>query len=193
MDRRTNGKKGTNSMNSEILKREDCVLVVIDVQEKLARVIEEAPRSIENIVRLVKFSKIVGMPLLVTEQENLGATVSGIRSEIEGFQPIRKISFSCFGCEEFSESLKRLNRRTLVLAGIEAHICVAQTALEAVGDFHVQVVADAVSSRASCNKEVSLKRLRQRGVTITTTEMFIYEILGRAGTEEFRSALKLVK
>ncbi len=180
------------SSSSALLRKEDCALLVIDVQEKLVRVIEEADRSIENIVRLIRFSNIVDIPIVLTEQQNLGDTVSEIRDEMTTFQPVSKITFSCFASEEFCKFLKHLNKKTLIVTGIEAHICVAQTVLDAINEYGVHVVSDAVSSRSINNKEIALDRLRQNNVTITTTEMLIYELLIKAGTSEFRKALKLL-
>jgi nicotinamidase-related amidase len=181
------------SSSSALLRKEDCVLLVIDVQEKLVRVIKEAGESIENIVRLIKFSKIVDIPIVLTEQQNLGDTVKEIRAELGTFEPISKITFSCFASEKFCAYLKTLNKKTLIVTGVEAHICVAQTALDALNEYNVHAVSDAVSSRDIHNKEIALHRLRQNSVTITTTEMLIYELLIKAGTHEFRKTLKLLK
>jgi nicotinamidase-related amidase len=181
------------SYSSVLLRKEDCALLVIDVQEKLVRVIDDVNKSIENIVRLIRFSNIVDIPIVLTEQQNLGDTVNAIRDEITTFQPISKITFSCFASEEFCRYLKHLKKKKLIVTGIEAHICVAQTALEAVNEYDVHVVSDAVSSRIVNNKEVALDRLKQNNVTITTTEMLIYELLIKAGTNEFRKALGLLK
>jgi nicotinamidase-related amidase len=94
---------------------------------------------------------------------------------------------------EFEHNIKRLERKTLILAGVEAHICVAQTALHALPSFKVHVLADAIGSRTIENRDLAIERMRQAGATITSTEMFIYEILQRAGTDNFRAALQLVK
>jgi nicotinamidase-related amidase len=181
------------SSSSALLRKEDCALLVIDVQEKLVRVIDDANRSIENIVRLIRFSKIVDIPIVLTEQQNLGDTVNEIRDEMTIFQPVSKITFSCFASEEFCKYLKNLNKKTLIVTGIETHICVAQTVLDAINEYDVHVVSDAVSSRSINNKEIALDRLRQNNVTITTTEMLIYELLIKAGTNEFRKTLGLLK
>jgi isochorismate hydrolase len=103
------------------------------------------------------------------------------------------VDFNCFGCEAFVRKIHELNRRTLILCGIEAHICVAQTALHAASDYEVHVVADAVASRSLENRRIALERMSWRGIAITSTEMVIYELLKRAGTDTFREVLKLVK
>ncbi len=176
-----------------LIAREDCVLVVIDVQEKLMPVIANRDRVTENVVRLLKSSEILGLPIILTEQEKLGDTLPGLLKARSGLQPVRKLDFDCFGCREFVEELHRLERRTLILCGVETHICVAQTALHAAPDHTVHVVSDATSSRKEANWQVGLERMRQEGVVITSTEMVIYELLKRAGTDEFRAVLPLVK
>ena len=176
-----------------LLRREDAALLVIDVQERLLPVIAEGQGVVDNIVKLVRFSRIVGLPVILTEQLKLGETVEEIRAELPDLQPITKVEFSCLACEDFVEALSHLGRKTLILTGIEAHICVAQTALEALPDYEVHAVSDAMSSRSTHNREVALQRMRLAGVTVTSTEMLIFELLRRAATEEFRAALELVK
>lgn len=181
------------SKHDRLLKREDCVLVVIDAQEKLLPVIHEQAEVVANIAKLVKFAGIAGLPVVVTEQMKLGATVPALAEAGLSEPAIAKISFDCFGCEEFAQKIKALKRKTLVLVGVEAHICVFQTALSALEDFRVQVVGDAVSSRTARNRDLALARLRHAGCVVTSSEMFIYEILRQAGTEEFKATLPLVK
>ena len=142
---------------------------------------------------MIKLSKIINLPVMITEQQNLGDTVDDIRRELDDVIPLSKITFSCWGTEEFKKKLAQHNKPVLLVAGIEAHICVAQTALEAATRYHVQVIGDAVASRASYNREIALARLRQNGITITSTEMLIYELLEKAGTDHFRAVLPLVK
>jgi nicotinamidase-related amidase len=176
-----------------LVEKRDCALVIVDVQEKLVPVIAGADTIIQNIIKLVKFARMLTLPIMLTEQQNLGRTVEQIRSETGEIEPISKITFSCFASDEFRNYLQYLKRKTLILTGIESHICVAQTALDAPGECTVQVVSDAVASRDPRNREIALDRMRAAGVTITSTEMFIYEILKKAGTDEFRATLPLVK
>lgn len=176
-----------------ILDREESVLMVIDVQDKLMPVINNGEKVINNIVRLLKFSKIIDLPVILTEQEKLGATVPEIRNEMSEVNPIIKKSFSCFLCDEFEEIIRRIARKKLILTGVETHICITQTALHALQDFEVHVVSDAVSSRTIENFNTGIERIRHAGAVITSTEMVIFELLRRAGTEEFKAALQLVK
>jgi nicotinamidase-related amidase len=175
------------------LRMDDAFLVVIDMQERLLPVISAKERVVENALRLVKFARIVGLPIILTEQQNLGETALGLREELKDIQPIIKLEFDCFESRAFTDRLGRLKRNTLIIVGIEAHICVAQTALHALSHYVVHVVSDAISSRSPHNAEVALQRMRHDGVIVTSAEMAIYELLGKAGTEQFKEALKLVK
>lgn len=182
-----------NISKHSLISKDDSVLVIIDMQEKLVPAVAEKERIVENTLKLVRFSRIIGLPVVLTEQQKLGDTVPEIQEELAGIEPITKLHFNCFGSGEFAGQIGRLNRNTLILAGIEAHICVAQTALYALSDYTVHVVSDAISSRSPDNREVALQRMQQRGVAVTSTEMVIYELLEKAGTDVFREVLKLVK
>lgn len=182
-----------NTSAPKLLKPQDCLLIVIDVQKKLAPLIADTPGIVAKILKLVRLARIIDIPVLVTEQENLGDTVDEIRLELSGIPPVRKLSFSCFGEDAFTRRLVTYERRTLILTGLEAHICVAQTALGASSGFRSVVVADATASRFSFDKETALARLRENGVAITSADMLIYELLQRAGTDTFRAALPLLK
>jgi nicotinamidase-related amidase len=175
------------------INREDCALLVIDIQEKLFPLEYEKERLLRNAVGVVEFAKLMGIPIIVTEQENLGDTVPEIREPLGDFKPIRKICFSCFLCEEFVKALERTGKKKLILIGIETHICITQTALDAMPDYDIHLVTDAVSSIKESDREIGIERMRVAGVTITSAEMLIYEILKKVGTDEFRAALKIVK
>jgi len=176
-----------------LIEREDCVIVIIDVQEKLLPAISDKEKVAENVFRLIKFSNIVGLPIVVTEQEKLGNTIPELKNELGNFQPITKSYFNCFSCNDFTDRIDRLGKGTLILAGVEAHICVAQTAIFAMPRFNVHIISDAVSSRVRENNIVAIERMRQYGATISSTEMFIYELLQKAGTDEFKAVLPLIK
>jgi len=177
----------------QLITRSDALLVLIDLQEKLMPVISGKDHITENVRRLLAFANIVGLPVIATEQQKLGPTLGVLSESIRDFKPLPKITFNCFGTESFRDRVDATSRKTLVLTGVEAHICVAQTALHALGDFRVQVIQDAIGSRTPENRDVAIERMRAGGAAITSTEMFIYEILERAGTEEFKAVLPLVK
>ncbi|MEW5723270.1 MAG: hydrolase [Thermodesulfobacteriota bacterium] len=177
-----------------LLTREDSVLLLIDFQERLLKAMADKDRVLENAVRLARFANLARLPVLVTEQDNLGDTVPELAAELERAEKFGKIYFDCLAEEDFRARLGLLGRRTLIIAGLEAHICVAQTGISALEDrYLVHVVGDAVASRHPDNRRTALDRLRQAGAVITSTEMAIYEILRRAGTEEFKETLPLVK
>jgi len=176
-----------------LIIRETCILIFLDIQERLMPVIAERERVLENAIRLARFSRIIGLPVVITEQEKLGATLPELKNELIDVSPITKIHFNCFNNDIFSEQIKSSGKKTLVLTGVEAHICVAQTALSGLSGFDVHVIEDATSSRTRENRLTAIERMRQAGVIITSTEMFIYELLQKAGTEEFKAALQLVK
>jgi nicotinamidase-related amidase len=197
--------KNSNVTEDALIEREDCVLIIIDVQKKLLPFIANKDSMVENIVKLIKFAKIIDLPIIVTEQNNLGATVSEIANELQEIKPIRKDYYSCFSCSEFVERLTNLRRKTLILTGMETHICVAQTALQALHTedtlhsntlepgFSIHVISDAVSSRFEHNWQVGIDRMRSNNAVISSTEMVIFELLRRAATDEFRATLPLVR
>ncbi len=178
---------------SPFVSRTDAVIVVIDMQERLIPVMTQREKIVDNTKRLLALARTLHLPVVVTEQEKLGPTVDEIAQAVIPFDPVAKVCFNCFLCEAFDRRIGELGRKSLILAGIEAHICVAQTALWAHPRFTVHVVADAVSSRAPENVSIAIERIRGRGITVTSTEMLIYELLEKAGTEEFRAMLPFVK
>lgn len=176
-----------------LIKREDCALVIIDVQEKLLPAVLNKEKIVENVLRLVKFANIMRLPIVVTEQEKLGNTIPEVKKELEFAHQINKIHFNCFFCSDFADWIEKIGKSTLIIAGLEAHICVAQTAIFALPRFNVHIISDAISSRVQENRIVSIDRMCQYGATISSTEMFIYELLQKAGTDEFKAVLPLVK
>jgi isochorismate hydrolase len=178
---------------NRLISKKDAVLIIIEMQERLVAAVADREGVIQNNVRLAKFSKIIGLPVILAEQFKLGDTIPEIRNELKDIEPIVRSEFNCFGSEAFRERLGRLKRYSLIITGLEAHICVAQTALYALSDYAVHVVGDAVSSRFARNYETALNRMSRAGVTITSTEMVIYELLEKAGTDVFKKVLKLVK
>jgi len=178
----------------ELLTPDECVLLIIDIQEKLLAVMHDRKKVLDNAVKLVKFANIVGVPVLLTEQEKLGPTVGAVAAELPTVRTTTKIEFDALQRAEVAEDLKRLSRNTIILIGIESHICVTQTALHLLAEgYKVHVVSDAVSSRTPEDRTVALDRMRQAGAVVSSAEMVIYELLGKAGTDEFREVLKLVK
>lgn len=162
-------------------------------------VIHERFEVERNIERLVRGAHILGVPAIVTEQyvKGLGPTVEPLRNalaETGGYRPIEKSCFSAHGCAPFAAQLAALDRRQVLLAGVETHVCVYQTARDLLaGGWNVWIAADAVSSRTARNRDIALQRLTSDGARLTSTEMALFEMLGVAGTDEFRAVSKLVK
>ncbi len=178
-----------------IIDRARTVFVLIDAQEKLLSAMEDGDAVIANANKLVEAAKIMGVPLIVSEQypKGLGPTSAKI-SLPDGTRPVEKVSFSCFGSDDFKSRLKHLGRDTLVLFGTEAHICVLKTALDAMKEgLSVHVVSDAVSSRKEADRRAGLKRMRQSGVFIASAEMVLFQLMDKAGSEEFKAVSALVK
>ena len=179
-----------------MLKLENTVLVIVDVQEKLSRVMYEKERLFENLQKLIKGARILGIPIILTEQnpKGLGPTIIEIANLLPNIKPIPKFSFSCFGDEKFLKELKASKRKQVLIAGIEAHVCVYQTAVDLVNSgYEVQVVADGVSSRTLENKQIGLEKVRSEGIGVTSTETALFELLRVAEGEKFKELLKVVK
>ena len=182
--------------NLGILKRGNVCLIIIDVQERFRPVIFEMDRVIENTVKLAKAFNIFGIPIIVTEQnpEKLGKTVDEIRWSLLEYRPIEKLHFSCFGEEEFVKALKKHDVTQLVLCGIESHVCVLKTAIDAIrAGYEVHVAYDAISSRNIADWEIAKNRFVQSGAYVTTAESIIFQLMEFAGTEEFRKIMDIVK
>jgi nicotinamidase-related amidase len=180
------------------LEAEQCALIVVDMQEKLLPPIWEKDRLVRNVQLLIRLAGILKIPALVTTQyaKGLGQTVPEIASLMPDSSPIDKLMFSCFGSDAFCSLLKRLpgQRNTVLLCGMEAHICVMQTALGALREgYLVHVAADAVSSRAELNWKIGLDRMRSAGAILSSTEMMIYELLRSSGAPAFKELLPYLK
>ncbi len=182
---------------NSLVKPQDCILLVIDVQEKLINTIANAEAVIANISALIKTAQLLEIPILTTEQKKLGQTVPQLKTLLETYQtyePISKQSFSCCGNGPFREALGKTQRKHLLISGIEAHICVSQTALDLLANnYLVQVIADATSSHSPQDHQTAIDRLASAGATITTTEALIYELTATAQTALFKQVLAIVK
>lgn len=178
-----------------LIQKEKTALLIIDVQEKLMPVIQEVEMVFANVNRLIKGVQILQLPLIITEQypKGLGNTCTEIELP-ENISPVEKMCFSCMQSENVIQQLKANNITTLILCGVESHICVLKTALEGLeNNFEVHVVADAVSSRTKENKQLALERLRQSGAFIVSTEMVLFQLINESGTEEFKAISRLIK
>ena len=179
-----------------MLKQENTVLIVIDVQGKLAGLMHESQALLENLQKIIKGIQVLEIPILWVEQnpEGLGPTIPEVADLLAGIKPIRKLSFSCCRNERFEQALKSADRHQVLIVGIEAHVCVYQTAMDLIDSgYEVEIVADAVSSRTPENRETALQKMRDGGVSLTSTEMALFELLKTAEGERFKQILKIVK
>lgn len=179
-----------------MITTEDTALVLIDVQEKLARVMHNKEALFENLKRMVKGARLMGLPILWAEQnpDGLGPTIHEIAELLPDRKPVSKLSFSCCGTEAFMQALKAVNCKNMLAVGIEAHVCVYQTVADLVNlKFEVQVVADAVASRTPENRLIGLEKSKAAGATVTSTETALFELLKDASRSQFREIIQLVK
>ena len=179
-----------------MLKTENVVLLIVDIQGNLAHAMHGKELLFKNVQKLIKGIQVLGIPIVWLEQnpQGLGPTIPEISDILANIQPISKMSFSCCQNDRFMQALKALNRKQVLVAGIETHICVYQTSVDLVNlGYEVQVVADAVSSRNLENKEIGLQKMRDSGVSLTSVETALFELLKVAEGERFKEILKIVK
>jgi nicotinamidase-related amidase len=177
------------------LDRARAALLLVDLQENLLPAIWERTRVVRESLRLAKGFSLLGLPVLVTEQyrRGLGPTLTEVASAVPNFDPVQKMAFS--GCTpEILDRLRNRDLRDVVLCGIESHVCVTQTALDLLdAGFRVFAATDACSSRTPENWRSGLDRMQSAGSVLVSVEMALFELLGRAGTDEFKRMLDLVK
>ena len=186
-----------------VAMRSDAVLVVIDEQERLTAAMGRREPVLKATERLLRVAALVRAPVIVTRQypKGLGDTDIALGEAIVEAKSagvlagvIDKVAFDCFGEPAFVKAVRDTGRRQLVFAGMETHVCIVQTALAALREgLDVHVIADACCSRDDANHELALGRLRRAGAVVSTSESAMYELVGEAGTEEFRSLLRIVK
>ncbi|MGD0569622.1 MAG: hydrolase [Candidatus Sulfotelmatobacter sp.] len=180
------------------LESDQCALVVVDIQEKLLPPIFQKEQLVRNSKLLIRAAGVLKIPAIVSTQyaKGLGRTVPEIASLLPEVEAIDKDRFSCFGSDVFCTLLKRLpgNRNTILLCGMESHICVMQTALAALREgYIVHIASDAVSSRTEWNWQIGLERMRAAGAVISSTEMIIYELMRSSSSPAFKEMLPYLK
>ncbi len=180
------------------LQARHCALAVVDIQEKLLPPIFQKERMVRNSQLLIRLAKILDLPVLLSTQysKGLGATIPEIASLLPEVAPLEKNEFGCFNNDAYCARMKSLpgDRNTLLVCGMESHICVMQTALGALNSgYIVHVASDAVSSRTELNWQVGLERMRAAGAVISSTEMMIYELLRTSSGPAFKEMLQHLK
>lgn len=174
-------------------------LLIVDVQERLLPVMANAEGVVRDCSILLKAAKALDLPISVSEQypKGLGHTVEALLEDIGNAPVFEKLSFSCWRDDVLRKHFTAYHdggRPQVIIAGIEAHVCVAQTAIDmAQAGFGVFVVADGVSSRVESSVALALNRMGQSGIEVVNTEMAVFELLGKAGTPEFKALSALIK
>lgn len=175
---------------------DNSVLLIIDVQEKLERVMYRREELVDNLTKLVKGIQVLEVPIIVTEQypKGLGATIPEIAQLIPDIEPLAKVNFNCYDDENFVEKLESTERKQVIISGMESHICVYQTTRELIDHkYEVYVVTDTVSSRTPENREIGLNMMKQMGAILTSTEAVLFELLKVASGDKFKAISQIVK
>ncbi len=183
-------------MHPHLLRRDRAALVLVDFQERLHARVADRERVEAHALKLAEAARVLGLPVVVTEHavDVLGPTIGPLRAVLGRGEPVQKIVFSCFGSEAFGARLESIGRPQLLLAGEETHVCVCQTALGALErGYAVHVARDACGARAGEDHTAGLEKMAGAGAIPCTTEMAIFEMLERAGTDEFRELLPVIK
>jgi nicotinamidase-related amidase len=179
-----------------MLNVENTILVVIDVQEKLSRLIYQRDKIVANLQKLIQGIKVLGIPIILTEQypQGLGPTIPEITALLPDVQPLSKLSFSCYGDEHFVRELENSGRTQVLVSGIETHVCVYQTVADLLNNgYEVHLAVDTVSSRTPENREVGINKISQAGALLTSTETALFELLKVAKGEQFKAISRIVK
>ncbi len=179
-----------------MLDSDNTILVIIDVQDKLAGAMVEKEKLVENLQKIIKGARVFELPVIVTEQnpKGLGATISEVSNLLPDCPPIPKLSFSGYADMHFIEKLEAAGRQQVLLAGIEAHVCVYQTARDlAEAGFEVQVLVDCISSRTLENKNIGIEKMRYEDIDLTGVETALFELLKVAEGDRFKQILRIVK
>ena len=187
----------TNSMPAfEHPRPDNSVLLVVDVQGKLARLMHDSQAMIGQQKLLIEACKVLSVPIVWAEQlpEKLGPTVDELQAPLADHRPIAKSSFGCCQNPDLMASIEKHSPRHVLLAGIEAHVCVWQTAASLLSQgLSVHAITDAISARMASNKSVGLARMEQAGAKTSSVEMVLFEMMGEATHPQFRTISGLIK
>ncbi|MCL2201633.1 MAG: hydrolase [Oscillospiraceae bacterium] len=179
-----------------MLTTENTLTLAIDFQERMMPSINDSEELTRKAAVFIEGCRTLGLPVLTTQQytKGLGETIPEIKKALGDFEPIEKITFSCFGCEEFEDKLKKAARTNIFITGVETHICVQQTVLHLLErSYGVYILADCVGSRSEHDKHISLRRMEQAGAIVTTAESALFEMMVRADHPHRKAISNLVK
>src|SRR5215470_10185628 len=178
------------------LNSEDAVLLIVDIQESFRKHLPDVPTLTRNVSILVEASKILKLPVFVTEQypQGLGKTMAEIKACLGDFEYFEKNCFSCCDAQGFLQALAAAGRKQIIVIGIEAHVCVNQTVHGLLNEgYTVHVLNDAISSRFPKNKEIGWEKMTQSGAVPSSVEMALFEMLYQSGTDTFKAVQRLIK
>ncbi len=183
-------------MDKYFLEKNDGVLVIVDIQERLAAVMSERKKVVDNCLHLIELARLLDIPVILNEQypKGLGPTVSEIREALQRYEPLEKITFSCCKGPAFPERLAGTERKKIILVGMETHVCVLQTCIGLLKEgYAVHAVSDAICSRTKDSYQTAIEFMRDAGAVISCTETVLFQLLEKAGTEEFKIISRRIK
>jgi nicotinamidase-related amidase len=181
---------------SQFIKRSEALLLIVDIQKTMFDLCVEKHKVTQNINALIDMANNLEIPIVFTEHNpvKLGNFDNSMTQKSPDSPVLNKMEFSCFGNEIIGKTIADTGKKSIILAGIESHVCIFQTGAQAIQEgYHVHVVADAVSARSNFSLKTGLDRLRHAGSVITTTEMLVFELLLKAGTPDFKKMLPTIK
>ena len=189
---------GERAMNvyQEFLSPGQCLLLLIDIQGSMLDLCVDRDLTVSNTGAFIEVARVFNIPVLCTVQnpDKLGGFLPELTGMISAPEILGKMEFNCFENEQIARAIRQLGRKTLILAGIEGHVCIFHTAVGALRlGYHVHIARDAVTSRHELDRKTGNHRMDRAGAVISSTEMIIFELLHQAGTKEFRALLPLLK
>jgi nicotinamidase-related amidase len=189
-------RRGAMNRHDFVATREDCLLLIIDIQQAMLKVIETWKHAVRRVNQLTQAAEALGIPIMLTEQyrKGLGKTIPEVVAQIRSPQVFPKEHFSACLETDFLSSIKSYHRNKIVVVGMETHVCVLQTGLDLIKEgYQLQLVADGVASRTTQNRDLAIDLFREAGAVITSAEIVIFQWARRANTEDFRKILPIVK
>ncbi|MEJ5347934.1 MAG: isochorismatase family protein [Desulfosoma sp.] len=186
----------SDNVHAQFVRPEDSLLFLVDLQKVMLDLCVHKEDVVRNVTALLDMAAVLHVPVLFSQHnaEKLGPFLPELTSKVSDPLILDKLEFSCFENEAMAQTVAACGRKTLILAGIETHVCIFHTGAHGVRlGYTVHVVSDAVTSRSEHNRSIGLQRLDKAGAVITSTEMITFEWLNRAGTPQFRQALPILK
>lgn len=184
------------NIHAELIDKEDALLLLVDIQKSMLSPCIDAEKIQRHASVLIDIAQILGLPIIFTEQNSLklGKFLPELTGKVSDPLVLSKLEFGCFENRAIHDAIEKSGRKTIIICGIETHICIFQTGVQGLQlGYRIHIVGDAVSSPAQSNRETSLRRLERSGAVVSSTEMVIFELLRRAGTPEFRQMLPIIK